>query len=301
MHEHVEEGRGIIGIGRGRHLAQRVLHIETSVQPSEQSCAPFRFLEQGRRLTRELACRGVLQRMRHLVGACPGMLQQQHVHTVGHLQHLREKAYRRVLAGEQAIGHMVVEHDLGIAGQRRELLEEQVAIERMLPHGTRLELHEPVDFLGAVGADVVHERHEARVATPCRLPPSRLEHGVHDRAHPQAVIHQPGIHAVERPLDHHGRASCTKVVGQPDRMVEVRGHKGHKALGVMGGRGHASRARLSAHGPCPAGPPHRCPRYPTPRRPRTASRECRTSWQCRRSTRSRSSRPPRTRRTTRYR
>ena len=68
MHEHVEEGRSGIGIGRSRHLAQRIPHIETTAQLPEQARASLRFLEQGRRLERELARRSAPQRMRHLLG-----------------------------------------------------------------------------------------------------------------------------------------------------------------------------------------------------------------------------------------
>lgn len=50
----------------------------------------------------------------------------------------------------------------------------------------------------------------------------------------------------------------------------------------------ATKSSASVRAPCPSGPPRRCQRCPTPRRPQTASRGSRTSWLCRRCTRSRS-------------
>ena len=110
---------------------------------------------------------------------------------------------------------MVQDH-VRIGAERRKLFEEQISVKRVLPHAFRFKRHHTVDFLRAIGAYIVQQRHEVRCAALRWIGHAlRFQHGIEHRGHPQPVVDKSRIHAVESALHHNGYRDDGQAVIEP--------------------------------------------------------------------------------------
>ena len=216
MHEHVEERRRRTGTVRIVHDMRAVRLFHTAPQTSEHVETPLRLEKQGDRLGRERARSRCSQQTLYLDDIRLRTLQQQHVHPVGHMHGPGQEFYVRILVGEPIVRQVVVQDHVRIGAERRKLFEEQISVKRVLPHAFRFKRHHTVDFLRAIGAYIVQQRHEVRCAALRWIGHAlRFQHGIEHRGHPQPVVDKSRIHAVESALHHNGYRDDGQAVIEP--------------------------------------------------------------------------------------
>ena len=97
---------------------------------------------------------------------------------------------------------MMEQDGLCVFRQRGKVADKQVSINRVVPDVLGLKTEHAADFLGFVGAHIVQQRHHAEILDlALRVPAVRPRKAGDKKRHALAVLHQPRVDVIQRPLD----------------------------------------------------------------------------------------------------